>query len=164
MSFSAIDSSFFFRVIKKGFFFLLSNQKDHIEFVIPSTKPPNWNGSASRSLYCQSSTKSFSTESNPTDQQKSYSSQQNPKNYPENLAEETGSVVNKGWNFISSAFTASSNFKTIGSKFENSQQRARSRDSLFPANHNSLQGSLDIPSIKTRSGKNGIIFFNLKFS
>lgn len=130
--------------------------------MIPSTKPPNWNGSASRSLYCQSSTKSFSTESNPTDQQKS--SQQNPKNYPENLAEETGSVVNKGWNFISSAFTASSNFKTIGSKFENSQQRARSRDSLFPANHNSLQGSLDIPSIKTRSGKNGIIFFNLKFS
>ena len=112
--------------------------------MIPSTKPPNWNnGSASRSLYCQSSTKSFSIESNPD--QKS----QNPN---KNLAE-TGSVVNKGWNYISSAFTASSNFKTIGSKFENSQQRARSRDSLFPANHNSLCGSLDIPSIKTRSEK-----------
>ena len=101
---------------------------------------------------CLQSSKSFSTESNPAATNSNQKSSQNPnKNHPENLAE-TGSVVNKGWNFISSAFTASSNFKS-STKFDNSQQRARSRDSLFPTNHNSLQGSLDIPSIKTRSEK-----------
>ena len=105
---------------------------------------------------CLQSSKSFSTESNPAATNSNQKSSQNPnKNHPENLAE-TGSVVNKGWNFISSAFTASSNFKSnssSNSKFDNSQLRARSRDSLFPTNHNSLQGSLDIPSIKTRSEK-----------
>lgn len=88
--------------------------------MIPATKPPS-----TTTLYGP-----------PRGSRNNLSSSQPTSTEEEKEKTEDG-VVNRGWNFLSDVFTATSNLKS----------RARSRDSLPVHNNNN---SLDIPTIKTR--------------
>ena len=89
-----------------------SNQSE-IEFVIPPTKPPTTTlyGPTSRNRQYSTENRLDSAESADSD---SKSNSGNPE-----------SVVNKGWNFISDVFTATSSFKSAE---KSNPQRAHSRD------------------------------------